>query len=402
MTYSDNDKQEIFDALKQFQKEESWRSDLTKWTNRFNIFDVLKISGMEIRHSNMLAWLLDPHETHGWGTSFLKEFLQNFNGGYNWINEELIKQCSTFTVYREYANIDLLLVSETCRTVIAIENKVYSSQHSNQLERYYNTVCHEFNEGWNKLFIYLTLDSEEPSHEAWERCSHETILDLLETSKKTIRTAEQPLILINNYTATLRRLLMKDEELIAACDKIYNKYKKAIDFIIENKTDNRRILMEKMKKIFNKRKPEILFKDENANKKYIWFHTKSMDSFLKPLETGLSSWGKKCIYKYEICSEYNEEDNKFHLSAYLVLGGWNVPQAERQLMSTIVHKFNTKDKNKDDFKFKKIKENTKTKKREETADIPADFENLEKEVNRLIDHLLKFEREELLPLLNQH
>lgn len=51
--------------------------------------------------------------------------------------------------------------------------------------------------------------------------------------------------------------------------------------------------MEKMKKIFNKRKTEILFKDEIANKKYIWFHSKSMDSFLKPLETGLSSWGKK-------------------------------------------------------------------------------------------------------------
>lgn len=91
MSYSDNDKQGIFDSLKQFQEEESWRSDLTKWTNRFNIFDVLKISGMEIRHSNMLAWLLDPHETHGWGTSFLKAFLQTFNGGYNWINEELIK-----------------------------------------------------------------------------------------------------------------------------------------------------------------------------------------------------------------------------------------------------------------------------------------------------------------------
>lgn len=40
---------------------------LSKWSNRFNLFDVLKISGTEIRHSNVLAWLLDPNENHGLG-----------------------------------------------------------------------------------------------------------------------------------------------------------------------------------------------------------------------------------------------------------------------------------------------------------------------------------------------
>jgi PD-(D/E)XK nuclease superfamily len=43
--------------------------------SRFNIFRVLKAEHHEIRHSNMLAWLFDPDETHGLGDRFLRRFL---------------------------------------------------------------------------------------------------------------------------------------------------------------------------------------------------------------------------------------------------------------------------------------------------------------------------------------
>ena len=32
--------------------------------NKFNIFKVLKLDNHEIRHSNFLAWLLNPKENH--------------------------------------------------------------------------------------------------------------------------------------------------------------------------------------------------------------------------------------------------------------------------------------------------------------------------------------------------
>lgn len=41
--------------------------ELLPWTNKFNLFDVLKISRLEIRHSNVLAWLLETNENHGFG-----------------------------------------------------------------------------------------------------------------------------------------------------------------------------------------------------------------------------------------------------------------------------------------------------------------------------------------------
>jgi hypothetical protein len=42
---------------------------------RFNMFNVLRADRAEIRHSNVLAWLLTPDETHGLGAVFLRRFL---------------------------------------------------------------------------------------------------------------------------------------------------------------------------------------------------------------------------------------------------------------------------------------------------------------------------------------
>ena len=43
--------------------------------SRFNIFQVLRAAHHEIRHSNMLAWLLTPDESHGLGDRFFRRWL---------------------------------------------------------------------------------------------------------------------------------------------------------------------------------------------------------------------------------------------------------------------------------------------------------------------------------------
>jgi len=50
-------------------------SDCQKRLTRFNIFTALNAMDYETRHSNFLAWLLTPCETHGFGTKFLNGFL---------------------------------------------------------------------------------------------------------------------------------------------------------------------------------------------------------------------------------------------------------------------------------------------------------------------------------------
>ena len=60
-------------ALQDFLLNIDCLDELIPWTGKFNIFDVLKISRTEIRHSNVLAWLLDANENHGLGDMFIRE-----------------------------------------------------------------------------------------------------------------------------------------------------------------------------------------------------------------------------------------------------------------------------------------------------------------------------------------
>ena len=43
--------------------------------NRFNPFKILKVQDYEIRHSNVLAWILDPSDNHNFDDRILKRFL---------------------------------------------------------------------------------------------------------------------------------------------------------------------------------------------------------------------------------------------------------------------------------------------------------------------------------------
>lgn len=50
------------ESLLRFMQDSDCLESLSKWTNEVNVFEVLNISRAEIRHSNMLGWLLNPNE----------------------------------------------------------------------------------------------------------------------------------------------------------------------------------------------------------------------------------------------------------------------------------------------------------------------------------------------------
>ena len=109
---------------------------------KFNIFAVLKLEKQEIRHSNFLAWLLAPDQNHGLGDKFLKRFLQaaladSADTRVSQMDIHLWPLNDT-EVLREWRNIDILLKSPRAKLVVLIENKIDSSEHSNQLQRWYS------------------------------------------------------------------------------------------------------------------------------------------------------------------------------------------------------------------------------------------------------------------------
>ena len=82
----------------------------------FNIFDVLKIARTEIRHSNVLAWLLNPNENHGFGKAFIAR-LNSYIAKDGLVSDEvafklLTMKYSDIVVYREWQNIDILIESQ--------------------------------------------------------------------------------------------------------------------------------------------------------------------------------------------------------------------------------------------------------------------------------------------------
>mgnify|MGYP003679182021 FL=1 len=98
-----------------------------------NIFEILKISKTEIRHSNFLAWLLNPKGSHLLGNVFLKRFLRDvfLSDKFNDIDQVDVEgmDYSNLEIYREWNNIDLLIKLDDI--VVCIENKVLSKEHSN-------------------------------------------------------------------------------------------------------------------------------------------------------------------------------------------------------------------------------------------------------------------------------
>lgn len=98
----------------------------------FNLFTLLGSHAFEVTNSNLFAWLLDPEGTHDQGILFLRAFLSLCGiEAEDWV----IRQAAVHREYkRKQSRIDLLIVSPG-HFLVGIENKVYSNEGVNQLER---------------------------------------------------------------------------------------------------------------------------------------------------------------------------------------------------------------------------------------------------------------------------
>jgi len=228
-------------ALQNFLLDIQCLDELLPWTGKFNLFDVLKISRTEIRHSNVLGWLLDPNENHGFGDAFLKGMFQRIvendtEGKYD-IFGVLLSDMYSFIVRREWNNIDILLTSSDEKIVLAIENKVGSQEHSNQLSRYSKIIEKKY-PNFNRIYIYLTPEGGEPKDvENWDILSYKDIVEVLEDIMNRIKLQPDVSVMVNNYINVIRRNILEDQQLIEICNKIYNKHKRALDLIFEHRDD---------------------------------------------------------------------------------------------------------------------------------------------------------------------
>jgi len=230
-------------ALDSFLADNPELEDLSARLATFNVFRALKIENAEIRHSNVLAWLLNPDESHCLGDIVLRRVFSNMVLESDTNIEEIsaaqveLMDFADIEVRREWKNIDLLIIDRTNRLVILIENKIYSGESPGQLGRYQETVRKEF-PFFKMVPVFLNLMGQESADDKatdYISYSYLQLLAVLERlfAQRQAQLAESVAMFIKQYIDTLRRLTMQDESLVELCKTIYRRHREAIDIIVE-------------------------------------------------------------------------------------------------------------------------------------------------------------------------
>lgn len=279
------------------------------FNDRPNIFSILKVETREIRHSNILAWLLNPKENHNLNTLFLEKFINTFikenKQDYCYLKKSNLLE---FKVLREWKNIDLLLLNNKDKIAIVIENKIHTGEHDNQLERYYNTMREDYPD-LKIAYIYLTLDGENAPYlsDVWKPMSYKVILEILDNIINKHELNETVNLILNNYIETLRSLInMENPEIKELCMQIYEKHKRAIDLIIENIPEGENLFLRDLSNwIKNEWSIKLNFKNVN-NHKWFEFFTSTMDQIIpnikeiRPYKYFISIEGNICKIALEL------------------------------------------------------------------------------------------------------
>ena len=121
---------------------------------------------------------------------------------------------------------------------MAIENKVDSAEHSDQLSRYRRLVERHFPQH-TRLFAYLSPSGEEPSDDSFTPVPYREIIGFVEDTleRRGEQLAGEVRTFLEQYVEMVRRFIMEDSEIQQLCRTIYEKHRKALDTLFEQRPD---------------------------------------------------------------------------------------------------------------------------------------------------------------------
>jgi len=300
-----NPKSEV-EALERFILNNPELEKLEDLLSEFNIFETLNIVDAEIRHSIVLAWLLNPNSNHGLGGYFARKFLkylisnnkESLDPSISLFDFEAL-DITTLEIRREWQNIDLLIILEDAKYVIAIENKIGSAEHSNQLERYRKITEAEFRE-FKKIYVYLTPDEATPKDDTeWITFNYWIIVNLLEDILKYKASAinEHVLNFISHYVTVLRRHIVGESEVDRICKQIYKQHQQALDMIFQHKPDLLSDISEYLDLKIAEHKGVLI--SDSTSKSYIRFTTPVLDDSIEKISEGWTASKRILLFEFE-------------------------------------------------------------------------------------------------------
>lgn len=259
----------INDAISKLKALESkLQSIQTQKSTTINIFEAVGMTTQEIKHSAFLAWLLNPAMPHNLGNKCLKALFENLlHYEQNIIDVEgylpnkqilgvtAVEELQEFLDDKELSiitertltrddddgRIDIFIESDKAKTLIAIENKVFTSTHNDQLKRYVTEF--DSREDWKKIFIYLTpngdlpYDSNGKYEENWCILSYETILDMVRSILTEVHNTKLKNLMGDYIEMVNTNILNKNPKVRSLCKKIKREHAEALE-ILAAYTDN--------------------------------------------------------------------------------------------------------------------------------------------------------------------
>ena len=294
----------------------------------FNIFEAVGAVRQELRHSDFLAFLLDPTGNHRLGDAFLKRLLKHVLAGVADAPVSAVEvdaaDLDSAVVQREWQNIDILVHDPANNLVCAIENKIGSAEHSNQLRHYQETVERHFPHT-RRIFIFLTPEGERPTNEAYLALSYEDLVEIVDAVHRSHESTlgDAVRILLDHYTTMLRRHIVTDSEIVELCRKLYRQHRQALDLIYEHRPDLQSGLREHLEKLVQESGKQHALALEHSSKVSVRFFPLEWDHYA-PLKAG-AGWvpsGRMLLYEF-----LNRADR---LALFLYIGPG--PQPTRQAL----------------------------------------------------------------------
>jgi hypothetical protein len=150
-------------------------------------------------------------------------------------------------VWREWNNIDVTIKVQTAdeNWVVAIENKVNSQQHSDQLSRYRQIVEASFLDD-NLIFIFLCKKPEVTVDDAYVEATYDQVHNALSRTfdEKSNSIGDGPKSLIQNYLSLLEEKWMDHSRIAELATKFKKSHKRALEVIFDHRPDDRVSIME--------------------------------------------------------------------------------------------------------------------------------------------------------------
>ena len=252
-----------------------------------NIFELVGMRNQEIKHSNFLKELLDPNSSLNIGDAILKRFIrktlkkvakEDLLNNLDPIDFELT-DTSNIVVYREYRDIDLLIVNTAKSNpyCIAIENKTGSQESPHQLQKYRKILKEDY-PNYKKLHIFLTPDGRKPKGDRnWIPTDFTQIVSGINYIIDSFSLSDEVNILLSHYKSLLEKFVTNDlGELEELANKIYLKHRRALDFIFDKRFDFISALSISLQNCIKELSKEMLVFPIVHNKGYTRFVTQQM------------------------------------------------------------------------------------------------------------------------------